>query len=256
MSIPLSKLQSDFRDIIFHDEETEIYSFVNENGLTAKRRLQIYQNNIFETLTDTLKSIYPTILKLVGDNFFIATAHEYIHNYPSESGDLAQFGRMFDHFLAEFSPAQRLIYLPEVAQFDWACHEVFHAAFHEPFILAKLEAIPEECYGQIKFQLHPASRVLFFQFPILRIWQICQDEESNDEVRLEEGGNDILVIRRQLGIEFEKLSKGEAVFLHALLQGAIFADACALALRADPEYNVNTYLQNCLSNGTIVDVSV
>ncbi|KTC86855.1 DNA-binding domain-containing protein [Legionella brunensis] len=256
MLFSLNKLQSCFKDAILDEDTSDIYALIDENRLSAQCRLQIYQNNFNELVKETLKGIYPTVHSLVGADFFGSVTQHYSKNYPSHSGDLAQFGKQFPNFLADFIPTKGLIYLPEVARLDWAYHEVFHAAEPPVFAIEKLQAIPEEQYGRIKFALHPASRILMCQFPILKIWEICQNENNEESVNLDIGGDDILVIRRQLKIEFEKLSKGEATLLTALGKGLTFTQACVLALEVEPEYNINSHLQHCLFSGIIVNFTL
>lgn len=253
MSLPLGSLQESFKNALVGDDLQCVLPYIVKKGLDGEQRLQIYQNNFFEIMHETLKSIFPTVQRLVGDDFFAAASQSYIRQYPSMSGDLAQLGKQFPGFLADFIPARGLIYLPEVAALDWAYHEVFHAADHPPFAIEKLQALQPEYYGKIKFIVHPASRILACQFPLLKIWQICQDEATSEYVALDAGGDDILVIRRELTVRFEKLTKGEAALLIALSNGAIFEEACALALNAEPAYQVDFHLQHCLFSGIIID---
>jgi len=254
--LSLYDLQRCFKDLILNEQGSEVDLCIQKNGLTARRRLNIYQNNCFETLTETLKSIYPTVLRLVGDDFFDYAANHYIKNNPSTSGDLAHFGKPFDGFLADFTPAKGLVYLPEIAQLDWAYHEVFHAAFHAPCNIQDLHALSQDDYGKIKFKLHPASTLLSFQFPILKIWQICQDDSNNEQINLDMGGDHLLVIRRKLSVQFEKLSASEFAFLSALNQGLTFEKACVLGLEEESSCDINNYLQRHLLNETIVNFTL
>ncbi len=217
-------------------------------------RMRVYQNNVRSTFSENLKRIYPTIEKLVGEEFFLATAHAYINCTPSISGDLSTFGASFSEFLMDFPPAQSLPYLPEVAQLEYTCHEVFHEKNCSYLDILALQSIAEENYAKIKFKLHSASRLLAFQFPIVDIWQLCQSEEK--QVSLDRGGENLLVIRRNLEIMFEKLENSEFAFLSAIKEGLPFEIACKVALLADPKCPIESYLQTHIVRGTITGFSL
>lgn len=253
----LHNLQSDFKNSVITSEENSLEKYIFENGLTAKNRLQIYRNNIFTTLTETLKNIYPVIESLVGEDFFAGVASHYMTLYPPISGDLNEFGHLFPEFLSQFKPAQSLPYLCDVANLEWAYHEVFSEERGSLFDFEKLEAVPEKKYNIIKFKLHPASRLLSSSFPILDIWRLCQVRNGNEEtVDIAKGGQEIFIIRRQLEVTFEIVSKGEFALLSALKNGALFADACSDALRAESGIDINHCLQKHLLQCSIVSFSL
>lgn len=253
----LHNLQTDFKNSVIKNEENLLEKYILENGLTAKSRLQIYRNNIFTTLTEALKNIYPVIESLVGEAFFAGAASHYMTLHPPISGDLNEFGHLFSEFLLQFKPAQSLPYLSDIARLEWAYHEVFSEEESSLFDLGKLATVPEEKYNIIQFQLHPACRLLSSAFPILDIWRVCQVKDDDEGiVDLAEGGQELLIIRRQLEVTFEKLSKGEFALLNALKKGALFADACSDALYVESDIDINLCLQKHLLQCSIVSFSL
>jgi hypothetical protein len=250
----LAELQEYFLKATLN-KDVILNNYVCDHGVPGERRLQIYRNNFLSTLTDTLRSLYPCIVKLVGDDFFNQTARIYIQNYPSTSGNLHHYGTSFANFLATFSPAESLPYLPEMAQFEWGCHQVFHEVDAESLDIQKLTHIPAEQYPYLKLHLHPASRLYSFQYPILQIWKICQpDADDNETVDLSKGGVNLLIIRRKFTIEFEILSTGEYIFLTAAAAGQTFGDACAQALEVEPHINIAEILKKNILLGAIIAI--
>lgn len=255
--LPLHDLQKQFKHLYFNEDNNLLDHYIYQNGLSTKNRLQIYHNNFSISLTECLQNIYPTIQKLVGEEFFIGTATQYILQYPPTSGDIHTFGNYFAKFLANFPAAQSLPYLSEMAQFEWMHHEVFHEEDCDLFDIMKLKIVSEEKYGDIQFKLHPSARLFACKFPIIHIWKICHETNNQDEmVNLEEGGENVLIIRHHLEITFERLSAGQFALLTAFENGLIFEKACAIALQAEPEFNINSFLQKHLLCGTIVDISL
>ena len=252
--LSLRELQSAFAGEIFREAEGQASTVICANGLSGARRLQIYRNNMFASLTDALRSIYPVIERLVGEQFFPYAANRYICRHPSTSGNLHDFGAAFADFLKTFEPTAALAYLPDVAALEWAYHCVFHAAEHPGIDLTALRQVPEARYESLKFRLHPAARLLASNYPVLKIWQVNQTDYSGEQtVNLHEGTNRLLVIRRRLDIDIESLGAGEFALLNALATDCEFALACEQALEADPERDVAGAFQAHIARETLVD---
>ncbi len=253
----LHELQQAFANHVFGTTDTGHAMPVRANGLTGERRLRVYRNNVFSSLTEALRAIYPVIDRLVGDFFFRHAAYQYIRRHPSRSGNLHDFGDRFADFLAIFPGAKALVYLPDVARLEWAYHQVFHAADATSLDPTRLIEIPPTQHERLTFQLHPASRLLASDYPILRIWEVNQDDYQGDQsVNLDEGAVRLLVIRRDFDITIEPLSDGEFVLLEVLHQSRIFAQACEAALEAQPDIDLSVCLQKHVVNGTLVDFSL
>jgi hypothetical protein len=252
----LRDIQLAFAAEVFGSTPTGLPTVIRANGVTGARRLQVYRNNVFISLMEALQAVYPVIHKLVGDGFFRQIARAYIRRYPSHSGNLHDFGHRFAQFLGTFPGVRSLHYLPDVARLEWAYHRVFHAADAVALAPARLAAIPAEQYATLVFHLHPAGHLLSSPYPILRIWQVNQDDyEGEERVDLNEGEVKLLVIRQGLDTKIQTLSHGQFMFLQAFKQGRPFAQACERALTAEPQMNLPAYLQTLIINGTIVEVS-
>jgi hypothetical protein len=247
----LHELQAAFADAILNSTTRFV-----EKQVVNLPRLQIYRNNIFIKHTATLKIVYPAIVKLVGENFFNYAADSYINAYLANSHSLNDFGQHFADFLATFPAAAHLLYLPDVARLEWCSHQVYHAADHPLLDVTQLQTIPAEKQALIKFQLHPAAQLFTSDFPILRIWQMCQKENTDDAaIDLAEGGIKLLVIRRDYEVLFEPLSDVEFTFLSTFSQQQNFADACANTLAISANFDIAQCLQQNITRGTIVDFS-
>lgn len=139
---------------------------------------------------------------------------------------------------------------------EWGYHQVYYAVECNPFDKSKLTYIPAERYQELKFRLNPASQLFSFQHSILRIWQFCQKkEEDQNTLELTEGGINLLVIRRNLEIEFEVLSPGEYVFLLSFSQSKTFSEACRAGLHIEPKLDIPQTLNHHIQKNTFVDIT-
>lgn len=216
-------------------------------SLTHPQHLGIYRQNIALNLTSALREIYPITLQLVGAGFFKTAAYFYQQQYPSQSGDLNNFGDQFANFIAAYAPAQSLAYLSEVAALEWACHQVFYAADSTTLNIAALAQIPED---RLCFALQPACRLLKCQYPILQIWQFCQSD-TEATLDLTADGVSLLVWRQGFEVQLQALSPGEFAFLTALQQPATLGSAFEAALAIEPELDITSTAQQFIRQKNI-----
>lgn len=253
--LPLRQLQLDFTQAIFGEMPPGLANSIQGGGLGAGPRLEIYRNNVFTNLREALRAVYPVIDRLVGEAFFNYAADWFISIQASTSGDVEDFGMEFAEFLAHFPAAQGLSYLPDVAQLEWACHQVFYAADQAPLPIERLAEVPPEQFNQLCFGMHPASALLASGYPVHRIWEVNQPGfEGGQSVDLSLGGVRLLIIRRcHFQIEMHPLGAGEFAMLEKLVAGCTVADAYSSAALADAEFALKPFLQQHLTGGTIVD---
>lgn len=252
--LPLRQLQLDFTQALFGGMPSELNQNILAGGLVAERRLAIYRNNVFSNLREALRAVYPVIECLVGEAFFNHAANQFISEQPSLSGDIEDYGMQFPAFLAQFPAATTLPYLPDTARLEWACHQVFYAADHAPPALEKLAATSAEHYGQLRFQMHPASALLASDYPVHRIRETNQPGfEGDQSVDLSQGGSNLLVRRRHFQVEVLPLDTGEFTMLAQLSTDKTVAEAYAQAAQADPDFDLQLFLQRHLVGETLVD---
>ncbi|MBI3570701.1 MAG: putative DNA-binding domain-containing protein [Gammaproteobacteria bacterium] len=252
----LPELQRAFAAGVFA-EDAAIAQHIHDGRFPAARHLQVYRNNVFESLVGALKAVYPVVERLVGTGFFAYAADSYIRRHPPTSGNLHDFGDSFAGFLAGFEPARELAYLPDVARLEWARHRAFHAADHASLTIERLAAVPPGQYGKLCFKLHPSAQLVASDYPILRIWQVNQPEYTGDTtVNLADGGVRLLVARRELEVIVESLSAGDDALLRAFTTGQRFEDASATALSAQPDYDLAAALRRYVASAVIIDFSI
>lgn len=248
--LSLHEIETRFARALFEPGEDPALE-IRPNGLRAARRLQVYRNNVFASLTEALRACYPVTDRLVGARFFDWAAKHYIRAYPSTSGNLHEFGGHYAEFIRAFPPAANLVYLADVARLEWAYQEAFHAPEPDDVNVDELSSVPPERYGELRFKLNPASRLLASGYPILHIWQLNQPG-CDGKVDLAEGGVNVLVGRRGLAIEIEALSAGEYALLEHLAQSHVLRFAAAQALKAEPGLDLPACLRRHVARRTIV----
>ena len=250
----LPELQAAFARAVIDRDQAHIEEWISATpALDAPARIAIYRNNVFGNYRNTLRQVYPVVLALVGEAFFDRAAEVYAARYPSRSGDLNDFGGQLGDFLAEWPPSAHLVYLRDVAKLEWAMESAFHAADATPLDLQALAAVSPDTFSKLRFDLHPASRIVDSPYPILRIWEVNQPGYSGDQtVQLDAGGDALLVIRRDSAVELEALSPGELVLLQDLARGKSLGEAHVHAIEAEPALDLSALLRRHVLGGTLV----
>jgi hypothetical protein len=244
----LHELQVRLSAAIF--ERQAVSEEIFEGEFSAAERVQIYRRNTVVTLTEALAACYPTVQSLVGEEFFRHAAEQYILLNPPTSGNLHDFGSALAPFLAHFTPAQSLPYLPDVARLEWARQLSYHANDTLALEIETLKAVSPADLEALCFAQHPATRLISSAYPIFDIWQLHQSNGPQAMVDLGVGGQHVRVFRHHLKVGIELLGSAEYLWLQSLADGRTIGEATDVALAADGSFELIGYLQRHLVGGT------
>jgi hypothetical protein len=201
-------------------------------------RLDIYRNTFRTSLTKALRLCYPAVCRLVGGDFFDATAEAFIARHPPGSAYLDDYGAAFPAFLWGFPPAAGLAYLADVARLEWAVSRALHAPDMEPIDPACLAAVAPEAQGGICLVPHPCVALVRSDHPVDTIWRavLDADDAALAALDLAAGPVHLLVQRLASGVTVARLQEPAWRFaadlyggrpLQAALDAAAEVDACA-----------------------------
>ena len=222
-------------------------------ALRPAERIAIYRNNVLGNYRKALAATYPVVRRLVGGPFFDAAVEHFVRGHPSTRGDVNRYGAEFAMFLASYTPARDLVYLPDVARLEWAIDQASIAADAPPLDIGALGRVPPAAQGSLRFALHPSARLIVSPYPVLHIWQVNQPEYvGSDRVDLGEGGDKLLVRRGRDGVSIERIGEGERALLAALAADATLAEATCVANDAAPQFDLAAALRRHVAGQTLV----
>lgn len=232
--LPLRELQEAVAAGVLQGADAPLATIVRADGIAFDRRLQVYRNNSFSSLTAALKETFPVVCQLVDERFFDYAAQAFIRAHPPQAPRLSEYGAEFAGFLAAFEPARRLAYLPDVARLEWAVNGAYHAADAPKLDPARIAAVSQDRYPALVFVAHPSCRLLESVFPADRIWQAHQPGGSLDAgIDLSSGGCRLLIDRQDDAVRFLSMDAPGFALLQALVRGrplqAAYEDAAAVA---------------------------
>jgi hypothetical protein len=220
----------------------------------AARRLAVYRNNIRLMRINALAAAYPLVRNIVGAEFFAGLARAYAIAHDARSGDLNEYGDEFAPFLAGFEPARELPYLPDVARLEWLAHRAYYAADAAGFDPARLAALPQERWGELCLELHPALALLRSPWPLARIREVNLPGYAGD-MQVDFSGADhyIMVSRPGYEVCVTQLDAGPYAWLQALARGLTLARALAAGAAAQADFDLAGALQHALQHGALVN---
>lgn len=222
-------------------------------------RLAIYRNAVAANYRNALQASYPVVRALTGAPFFNAAVDAFVAAHPSTGGDLNVYGDAFPQFIEQYPHARSLPYLPDVARLEWALDEAMRAqdsAADPESVLQALAATPPDSVPTLRATLDPSCHFVRSAFPVMRIWQVHQDEGvdpgADRSVDLD-AGSDHLLVRREGGVpSIARVSPATYQFLDALAADASLGDAVGAALAADEAFDMGEALRTFIADGTLL----
>lgn len=142
----------------------------------AGGRFNVYRNNYLITLRNALRSTFPVVERLVGEEFFAALACAFAECHPPRSPIMARYGATFPEFLNQFAALADFPYLADVARLEYARVQAYHAADAIGFDLAS-EASATAALDQ-RARLHPSVCIVASAYPVHSIWHAQAGEQD------------------------------------------------------------------------------
>jgi len=256
MTNTLADIQADFIDAL-KQPDTPVPAIIDKRGgHVAKRRFDIYRNNVIAGLTGALRATYPAIETLVGGDFFAASARVYIDRHPPRSPLLFRYGGAFGDFLDEFPPASGTPYLGDVARLEWARLQAYHAKDATPLTIEALSSCLQGStqvdvdMSTLGLGLHPSVTLLSSRWPIVSLWAASVGLGGSDDVEMKRAER-ALVIRPSLDVETRLLPESAFTFMAALRDSQTLQEAVVAAMDAAADFSLADHLGGLFALGAV-----
>lgn len=222
------------------------------NDSDPEVRFGVYRNNLVVSLAAALADGFPVTRRLVGEEFFLWMAREYILAEPPRSPVLIEYGDGFSAFIAGFPPAAGLPYLAELAHLERLRVRAYHAADAEPVPIAMLAhqlRDPEQLPGT-RLRLHPSLHPLISAYAVVSIWMAHQGTELPGTLNAQDAES-ALVLRRQDDVLVVPVSRATANFVDLLTSGLTLGEAAA-AMETAPDFDLTQCLALLIRHDAII----
>ncbi|MEX0753406.1 MAG: DNA-binding domain-containing protein [Xanthobacteraceae bacterium] len=223
------------------------------NGKAAKKRYNVYRNNVTVSLINALAATFPATQRITGTDFFRAMARFHVRATPPTSPLLFDYGRDFPDFIERYEYARSMPWLADVARIERAWLDAYHAADAEPLSPQTLASIPAERLADIVLTPHPATRVVRSRFPAVTIFAANRSGDPIDRIEATEP-EDALVIRPRLEVTVRRLPLGGAVFLTRLIASEPLGAAAAAAFADSAVFDLAGNIAGMLAAGAFTAI--
>jgi len=223
-----------------------------------RERFSFYRGNISAIWQQSCANAYPVLQQLLGVEFFDDLSRAYGLAYPSQSGDLTEFGAAMPAFIETLENCSAYPYLSDVAALEWMVHRAYYLKLHAAITLAELAAVPTESLGDVRCQLQPGCFLMQSSWSVADIWQAHQHEnvEFPDDLTKK---TRCLVSRQHWHsswkVQVTSLSVASYLALQALQAGETLGTALERALEEDPEFPVQSELADWMQNSLIISIT-
>jgi hypothetical protein len=222
----LSELQGDFQAYLLEGESPIDTHVVSTERVPAATRLGIYLNAYRARLAEALRSSFPALAELAGEEGFHELSAEYIQAHPSRFASLRYYGDELASFLSAHADYSSAPLLAELARWEWAIAEVFDAADADPIDPRLLQQVAPDDWSELTFDWHPSVRQLSLEWNAPQIWKAITDGAERPSAEIEHAPVPWLIWRRELQILFRSPSTAEATALGLMRAGMTFGALC------------------------------
>ena len=195
------------------------------DAVAAQPGFAVYRNTVMRGALDALAANFPTVLQLVGVEWFERAATDFARSHLPREGSLAAYGKDFADVIESLATADGLPYLAGVARLDRAWTEAHLAADAPVLAAASVAGLSPQALLEAVLVPHPSARWMSFAaLPAFTIWRRHRESLplEDDMVWQDESG---LVVRPSGEVVWLAIDASAAAFLSACAQRLSFAEA-------------------------------
>ncbi|WP_016855732.1 DNA-binding domain-containing protein [Halomonas smyrnensis] len=155
--------------------------------------LDVYRNNVRQSLIEALATAFPHTRTLLGPRYFAAAAGDYARDHLPREPRLSHYGAGFADFLDDLPPLAGYRYASDVCRLERARLDVGPAAEAPVLDATRLAEHPDP--ARLCVTPRPATRRVRCRFAVGALWQRLERGEAPGE-SVAAGEEDWLAVRR------------------------------------------------------------
>ena len=218
-----------------------------DGRLDGLGRLGIYAEMYFLRLQEVLRESFPKLATVTApvtsadESAFNALCTDYLDANPSRHPSLRHLGDRLPAFLGR--PAAERPRCPELpdwaadlAELEWQRYDVFDEADAELLSMARLQALPPQCFPSLPIHLIPAHRRVTVEHAVEDVWRSI-NKSGHTTATFEEPerrSGQLLIWRQDNFVYHRRVAASELAPLAAAAAGTTFAEVCEV-IAADLE---------------------
>src|SRR5258706_15154807 len=198
---------------------------------------EIYGAGYKARLLEALRSNFPVLHRVLGDEAFRELAPRFIDAAPSVYRSIRWFGRELEAFAQQDESRLPHPALLDLLKMDWALGIAFDAADIAPVKEEELQRVAPQDWGALTFALHPSLTLLTLDWAVEPIWRAVTRDENADTPEPAADAHVLLIWRQELEAKWRIIDAQEATALNMLRAGKNFGELCAYLAADDNTAN-------------------
>jgi hypothetical protein len=221
--------------------------------MDALTRAGIYANAYFFRLLEALSEDFPAIVAVIGHERFHNLITGYLLEYPPTEPSLLHLGRYLADYLSLSREFEQWPFLPDLARFERALIDSFHAADAPALDRDIVRSIPPAEWPSMSLRLHPAVRLVRTRWRVDEIARAVAEDRQPAEPA--PGENTLIIWRKESQVLNRMAEPAEPAALDLLEPGSDFASICSAIANSvgdeDLANLINRLLARWLSDGLL-----
>ena len=189
-------------------------------------RFEIYGEAYKARLLEALKTNFPALHRVLGDDAFRELAHRFIDESPSEYRSIRWFGRELEKIVQDDEGLLPHPALLDLLKMDWALGIAFDAADAVPVTASDLQHVAPQDWAALGFAFHPSLSLLKLDWAVEPIWRAVIKDENTETPEPTADSHYLLVWRQELEAKWRIVDEHEALALNMLGTGRNFGGLC------------------------------
>lgn len=225
----------------------------------SARGLEIYRHAWRARMHEALRTNYPVLHRVLGDEGFATLADDYLQARPSTHRSIRWFGDRLEHFLRARADDLPHPALADMAAFEWALCEAFDGPAADCLRAESLAALAPDAWAGLRLSLQPTCRVLALEWAVAPVWRALAEAADPDTPVGPPAplSHSVVVWRQALQPRWRSVEPLEAGLLRSIAAGTEFAGLCQLAGEAIGEeqaaVTVLQHVQQWLADGLLAE---
>jgi hypothetical protein len=237
----LQAFQDAFVEALYDPAATTLPMLTEQPGFT------VYRNTVMKGAVDALHANFPTVERLVGNDWLVAAASIHARQTPPSDARLIHHGSAFPAFLDHFEHARELPYLGNVARLDLMWTHCHTACDEQGIDLNHIARLAPEQLASLSLKPRAAARWAWFaDQPVFSIWRHNREGLAMPE-QLDWRGEGALLVRSAGAVGWQALDVGGCGFLDACAAGQTLTQAAEHASSLQPSLDILELLTRLIS---------
>jgi hypothetical protein len=237
----LAKLQQQFMDYLLSADPASPAAskpaaaafqarIVNQHGINADVRMQIYANAYRIRLKETMETDHEMLGLYLGDELFDKLAKKYAQAHPSKFRSLREFCEALPDFLHQDSFFKQYPIIGDIARFERRLLNAFDAGDATRASFTQLQALPPAQWPSCKLRFHPSVQLFVCNSNAVESWQALKQANTPPVPDYQSKRAWLLWRGESRLTEFISLTQEQLLLLQGFIEGKNFATQCELML--------------------------